>query len=377
MYAQQQLPYQDNTVSVKKYFGSGKVLTLGILYMISAVLSLITLVTENSSVSYTYYIVLSLFDEMGASVPSDVYRSLNSSAIAAAVSSTLITVLIAVAFIVIFATSRSSSPTTTPFGGLTILFVLAMISFISAIVLVAVCAAIYLIAAIGVSSSLSNSSSRSNAATGFIVGGVFLSLCAFVYIFYNACCKNFYRSARLSLRSGKLYNRGAIAYGVFCIIFAVGSVFSFISLFTLDDLFYKSTHSSARHFVFSDGFITLSAVSTLLQILILIFTAILAIGYGSYINKQKYNRNNPGGGTPYYNRYAQPPYPNAPQNYPQYPSQPSAGYPDPYANRPAPPQDNAPYNPYQPGAPYSGQNPATNGDANTYQPNNQNPYSNQ
>lgn len=313
MYEQRFNPYGSNIAIVKGYFRSGKVLTLGIFYIISAVIGLISVLTQ-PSVNYTYS-VIRIFDELNINLPYEVTRSLETSSayanISTVITSVVVPLLIAVAFILIFALSRTSSETTTPGAGLMILYILSVIALVSTIIVVVAFALIYAVIAValfkytGSSSSAYGSDVSTAARISVIILGVVLVIGCFLAILYAVMRKNFYRSARRSLSSVELENKGAVGYGVFCIIFAVVQVaFSLllmgVSATALNAAGYSSsavTGVTARAAPTIVSVLAGIALSGLLQILQYIFTAILAIGYGKYINRQKYSYNPPYGGS--------------------------------------------------------------------------------
>ena len=348
MYQQNYNPYQNNAEIVKRYFSSPKVLILSILYFVSVIVTLITTLAEASWMQMIKEMMNSIYQNSSPRSEADaVIASLQASTVSSVISSVIVTVLIAVAFLLIFLMSRSAGKT--PYAGLTILYVLAMISFISAIVLVSISAIVFIIAMIGAIASASHSSSSS---AGYAVLGVFVCVVVFivfavVFIIYTASCKNFYRSARSSLRSDRLDSRGASVYGVFSIIFAVFRGVGLISLYIGYTILSHELNAYDRRFLPDSSFFAFASFSTVLQIVIMVFTAILALGYGSYIKNQKNRPAPPAGGNSYAGDYGTPVYqPAAPDGYWQ--NAPQQPYPNTYgedgANAPA--DDRNPYSRY-------------------------------
>ena len=320
MYEQQFNPYGSNLAIVKGYFRSGKVLTLGILYIVSVIVNIFMA----TSISYDalIYQIISLLGREGVSIPSEVrYAIMNSSSsttIVSIISASIVPILTALAFIIIFAKSRSTSEVSSPSAGITILRVLSIITFvftiIGVVILGIVIAALLILAIYAVDNYGSNTATM--ALTGMIIVGVIYVAFAIISIIYAASYKNFFRSAKRSITTPNLENKGAVAYGVFSIIFAVLSVSGMIYNIVL--------------FPASAGIILLSYV---IQLLLYIFTAIVAIGYGKYINRHKNSINTtPYGGaafapapepTPMYNTpYYSNPQQNSPyQNAPRYEEQ--------------------------------------------------------
>lgn len=324
MYDQQFNPYGSNLSIVKGYFKSGKILTLAIFYIISVVFTIIL----NTSISFNTitYKVMEYLSQNGVDIPYEYRNALLSTSTASTIGtvlgSSIVPILTAVAFILMFVKSRNTAEDSSPIAGITIMHVLAIISLVFTIIGVVILGILYVIAFIAsvtAVKSLSSGTSYSGSVTGsvtiiMVLIGIVYAVFAFLSIFYASSCKNFYRSAKRSITTSNLENKGATAYGVFNIIFAV---FSFISM-----IVYMVIFAPYAGLVFSSYIVT---------ILIQIFTAIVSIGYSKYINRQKNGINTaPYGGAPV--QYAAP---NSPYNAPAYANpQPS----EPYTNSPAAPE---------------------------------------
>ena len=349
MYEQQFNPFGGNLAIVKGYFRSGKILTLGILHIISVVLTFVL----SATVSYTaiIYSLMEYFSKQGISVPSELRKALlsysSSSAIITAVISSIIPVLTAVAFFLLFAKSRNTSESSSPIAGATILHVLAVISMVFTIIGVIVIGIAYVVLFIGGVSAVNRyaSSYTGGVVVVMIILGIVYAAYAFISIFYAASCKNFYRSVKRSMTTTELESKGAVPYGVFSIILAVFSVFSMI--------YYMVISPQAAAIIF---------ISYVVTILIQIFTAIMTLGYNKYIKNQKMGINTAPYGAAPMNSAPMNAAPSAPYNMPDYaaPQQqnPVYGTPVPPANeQPAPAQPQALYCPNcgaktEPGAPF-------------------------
>lgn len=309
MYEQQFNPFGGNLAIVKGYFKSGKILTLGIFYIISVILTFIL----SSTISFTaiIYRMVEYFSSQGISVPSDVRNTLINSAagssIGTAIISSIIPILMAVAFIIIFAKSRNDSPESSPIAGVTIMHVLAIISLIFTIIGVVLVGIVYIILFIAGITAANRYSSYSSYSSGAVTGGVVVVLVvlgiillayAFISIFYAVSCKNFYRSVKRSMTTTELESKGAVPYGVFNIIMAVFSVITMIV--------YMVAIPTAAAIIF---------ISYVVTILIQIFTAIMTLGYNKYINQQKVSIN-----TAPYGAAPMNAAPSAPYNMPDYAS---------------------------------------------------------
>ena len=223
MYEQNFNPYAANAEIVKGYFRSGKVLVLGILYLLglglSAALVFFNPVTASIGQAQT------ILDSMGInSFDLSAYYSLSSTALSTSVIislsvSSLIIFLTALAFFLIFFKSRSSDPDSTPAAGLGILHTLAVISFVFTIIAVILIILVYVLLVIA--NSRVPESAASTVATIMIVSGICLSIIISLMLSIVSSQKNFYRSAKWSLSSVNLHTTGAVAYGVFNILFAV------------------------------------------------------------------------------------------------------------------------------------------------------------
>ena len=228
MYEQQFNPYGGNLSIVKGYFRSGKILTLGILYIISVVLTFIL----TASVSYTaiLYRLVEFLSKSGISVPNQIIFILLSSsastAIGTAIGSSIIPIITAVAFIILFAKSRNASENSSPIAGATILHVLAVISLVFTIIGVVAISIIYIVVfAAAVTAVNRYASSYTGGAVAILIFlGVIVAVYAFISIFYAVSCKNFYRSVKRSMTTSELESKGAVPYGVFSIISAVFSI---------------------------------------------------------------------------------------------------------------------------------------------------------
>lgn len=300
MYEQQFNPYGGNLAIVKNYFKSGKVLALGIFYLISVVLSFIV----TSTVSYVtiIYRVLDYLSSRGINLPPQYREAISassaSSAIFSAILSSIFPILTAIAFIIIFVKSRNASEASSPITGVSILYVLSMISLVFTIIGVVLFAISYIaVFALGVIAGNRYYPEYSGVIiAGMVFLGIFLIVYAVIAIIYAVSCKNFYRSVKRSITTPELESKGAVPFGVFNIIMAVFSVFSMgYSLVALP----------------GSGGILFAA--SLISILINIFIAIIALGYNKYITNIKQGINTaPYGEAPYQAA------PGAPYNMPNY-----------------------------------------------------------
>lgn len=326
MYDQQFNPYGGNLAIVKGYFKSGKVLALGILYLLSVVLTFI--MTSTASFVTIIYNVLDYLTSRGIDVPDQIRETIASSSASSAIFSSVISsifpILTAIAFILIFVKSRNASETSSPITGVNILYVLSVISLVFAVIGVVLFALAYIgIFAVGVFASNRSNSEYTGAIIAVMVFlGLILIAYAVVAIIYYVSCKNFYRSVKRSITTPVLETKGAVPFGVFNIILAV---FTFISM-----------SSSLVVLPGVGGFLF---VSGLINILINIFIAIIALGYNKYISGIKQGINTaPYGAAPYQAA------PGTPYNMPDY-NAPQPQNP-PYADPVAPTNEHKEQQPY-------------------------------
>lgn len=360
MYEQQFNPYAANLAVIKGYFKNTKVLVIGILYIVSAVLGLATAIVGRNSLMNNLPAILS---QMG--MPSSDLAEFNelltyssastiSSVISYSFTTLIFTALFVAAFFILYFKSRNPAPEASPKAGATILYVLAVISFVASIVLTVMMVLLFL-AIIALSASLpqifasedfsiDSSALAGVAAVGFVVIGVIMVIALTYVIMTAAFRKNYYRSVKDSLKTVELQNKGAKGYGVICIINAV-----FLGIGLLSSI--GGVISAYDKLPALLGLLT-SGVSLAITIL----DASIALGYKKYIDDMKYGYN----GAPY-NGVQAGGYAPAPAQDPYAPQQPYNTYNN-YAapqqptrdNYSAPAQQDAGYAaPQQPAAPAS------------------------
>ena len=305
MYEQQFNPYAANLAVVKDYFKSSKVLFLGILYCISAVLSIVASVFSASSIASYANDFISAAGFFGldlSEISSEVEQAVSaasaqnmSSTVIGAIISSAVVILTAVAFFLIYSKSRSEDPAAGPGAGIGILYVLAVIGLVFTVIgLVAV--VLLGILLIALSSSIVKSSDELQAAgpavSLILVAVVIAALLAMGYALFVAISqKRFFGSVKASLNSVELQNKGAGAYGVACVINGIFTIFSVLSLIGTLVGITKLGFSSAMTVT-----AILSLFSAIVNVILLFTTASLAFGYKKHINNMKYGYN---GSVPY------------------------------------------------------------------------------
>lgn len=312
MYEQPFNPYAANLAVIKGYFKQTKVLIIGILYIVSAIISIITSVITVSRTGQYINDAFSILKSFGLDpgVNENEIRQIIDAASASSVTSTLPSIIVsagvilltAAAFIIMYVKSRSDAPESGPKAGVTILYVLAVISLVFTIIglvgtILLVILFMYLagtISSIGSDSIDIGNGYQLNidgAAISVIVIvlGIFLLLVMIYSLIVAVSQKRYYGSIKASLNTVELQNKGAKAYGVLCIINAV-----FVGLSVFSSVYALMSFTSAGLTSLIPTGI-LSIVSTVVSFLILIFNAMIALGYKKYIDEMKYGYN----GAPY------------------------------------------------------------------------------
>lgn len=372
MYEQPFNPFAANLAVVKGYFKSGKVLAVGVLYIVSAVLRIVSSLLASNTVTSFFNDWFGVMDRMGfdvSDVPDEFYQMINqssgiasASAVTSAIFSAVVTGLIAAGFILIYVKSRNEAPDASPKAGVTILYVFAMIEMILSIIAASLVGLVFLLLIVVLVIGYQSYSGGFGGYNGTALIAVYLILflicaVAMFYVLFTAINKKrFYGSVRQSLSTVELQNKGATPYGVMCIINAVFLGFSLLSSI--------ASISSLTMIGFSSGTVIaacLSMVTTVVGFVTLILTASIALGYKKYIDNMKYGYN----GTPYggaqdaapYNGYAPAPNSQNPYAVPQQPAPYNDGYADGNSipPQPAPYHDGAanPNNTPQQPAPYN------------------------
>ena len=320
MYEQRFNPFAANVEIVKGYFKKSKVLVIGILYIITAALSVaVALLSPADNYNETMQILNRL--GLNSSDASVAVAASSVTTVITAVFTAILLLLTALAFILLFAKSRTANPNSGPVAGATILYVLAVISFVCSIIFTVIVAIAYVLSVVfGVSMSGRNSAVSSRTTVLFVIGGVILAIFLFLMIFVCVCRKNYYRSVKYSLTTVELQNKGAVAWGVFSIIFSV--FIGILALVAAVGVFASKTTVSS---ILSLGVIISVFIAQILD-------ASIALGYSRYINRQK-------------SGYSNTPYNSAPNNgYAPVPNQPYANNRPPYQQPYGGDRPNVPYN---------------------------------
>lgn len=313
MYEQPFNPFAQNLAVVKEYFRTGKVLARGICQAIAAVLGIIgaVLTLNNMPAIISAYMEPMISsgdvpDYVAEAVEQSARSSSMVSSVISVVVSAAIAILIAVAFILIYTKSRNEDPSSSPKAGVMILYVLAMIQLVCVIILaaltvLALIALIWLVAsmrdAIGTETIDLGSGYVLNLTPDILIAvivGIAVALLIMIIILLIVTInkKNFYSSVRKSITTVELHTEGAKGYGVLCVI---GAVFAGLSLLSIPSTLMGGTVLSTIGIDAAPLTVgsVISALSSILNFIMLILEAGIALGYKRFIDDRKYGYSAP------------------------------------------------------------------------------------
>ena len=347
MYEQPFNPFAANLAVVKGYFKNSKVLVLGVLYVIAAIISAISTVVRAVGGSNAVQDAMMLLEQVDPALAKDAQSYLGASLQASTsivstafnvIISAFILVLMACAFFNIYSKSRNDSPEATPLTGVNILYVLAVISMVLTIISV-VLGILSILGFFALYFSMSDQITGKYIISGYeidmdvlrpmilpaLIAISVIMLIVMIYaLIWAVNCKRYFGSVKQSITTVELQNKGAKGYGVICVINAIFMAFGLLGSISTVFMFVGSGLS-----VTSILAAILNCVGTFITFLVLIFEARVALGYKRYIDDQKYGYN----GTPYSGVHGDfaPPVDNGE---------------NPYANAPQQPYNEAPRSPY-------------------------------
>lgn len=298
-------PYAQNIAIVKEYLKKPLVLTIGIFYIVSIVLSLINAFTVGSSFGNFFDAIFSLSGGLsGLTAEEQQILSLftdsgffSSVMIVALVPSIVMTGLYVLAYFLMYFKSKNPNPDASPKGGVTILFVMSIISLVStilatlAIILYAVLFIILGIVAV-TDPSMASDGGAVLMVVCIILALLMLGMGALLLV-YSISNMNFYNSIRKSLSSVTLTHKGAGVYGVFSIIYGSLSVLSaFTTMFYGPLMKFMSSIIPPEEMVdfpvqiFDSlgSMYTMAGFSALVSAIIMILCGVFALGYKNHIN---------------------------------------------------------------------------------------------
>lgn len=304
MYEQPFNPYAANLAAVKNCLSRPKVLIMGILTIISAIVGVINTVLISTNIKLILQSVFSFFESNGVSLDG-ADEALNSATATVPISmivnisiTAIITLLYAAGFIIMYVKSRNTSPESSPKSGVNILYVFAVISLVltvlgvlGAVILILLCSFLFITSTSGNGSSTSVMESvessynlPSGAMTAILIVLGVIILIAIIYALFIAINRvRFYGSIRNSMSSVELENKGASPYGVICIISAVFTALSIFNIFSL-----YTALTTVRVYTPIITIFAMSILSTVLSVVMLITEATIALSYKKHIDNIKY-----------------------------------------------------------------------------------------
>ncbi len=314
MYEQPYNPFRNNIAIVKEYFKSPAVLILAIANIVSIIFSFISSfisadymkdVMQQLSVYVDRNLVLQNANgDFGNEIVKGIRDVLASPDATMTFSLPVFPILTVIGLLLLFAKCRNGNPDSSPSGGVTILNVVAVFGVIGAVMAVIgmmiIVVALYVLYAV-FQSNPSRTFSIRLGAERLRIDSVFLLILAialtvivvissFFILFGAINRKRYIGSIKNSISSVELSNKGAKAYGVYCIIMAVFTGFSIIS--TVSSLFGNPAEEVYRRIglhITKDMTIiyVFSLISNIIAIVITILQAKIALGYAKYIDEKK------------------------------------------------------------------------------------------
>lgn len=288
-------PFAQNISIVKSYFKKPRVLTLGILYAVSALLSVIS----------GFIMMPVLNDYLGALMkmpgftegmtPSDVelFKTfmnvyVDVISLASIIPSVIMVAIISAAFFIIYNKSKNADPTSTPKAGVLILFILSIVQLVP-IVMLAVMLVFAILIPIIASISVSGTPDAGILWVATTVYALVFGILTAIMLVYFINQVRYYNSVRKSLTTINLTYKGAGIFGVFSIIYGVSSVMSSFSVLTIKPTMQAFANLAPELAFLTDLFDTLnplfgiSAIASLLSATTMILNGITAMGYKKHI----------------------------------------------------------------------------------------------
>ena len=326
MYEQPYNPYAGNLSVVKEYFKNSRVLVMGILYIVSLLLSIVSsifsMTHQTAGIEYAMQLLRQFSPELYSSLEQNmpqIYNAVQSTGSVGSITSLVFTCLIvglfAAAYFIIYSRSRNSAPQSTPQSGFTILRVFAVITLVLTIIALVFAAAFIaiLLASVDTMFREQGISEVAQMPDGSYVNfrqlinivlislAIVLVIVAIYTLIYTINRVRYYGAVKNSLNTVDLDNRGAKGYGVMCIITAILSIFS-----TLGNLASVFTVRGDYQVM-----VILSLAANIVTVVMLMIEGSLALGYRKHIDSYKYGYND----TPY-GGYQDPSFVPAPDNDP-------------------------------------------------------------
>ena len=288
-------PFAQNITIVKSYFKKPRVLTLGILYAVSAVITVITGFIMVPVMNEYLGALMNIPGFFEGTTPSEVeflktfmnvYVDIIS--LASIIPSVIMVAIFSAAFFIIYNKSKNADASSTPKSGVVMLFILSIVQLVP-IIMVAIGMIFAIIMLFIASIALSDTPDGGilwilTAIYTFVLGTMF----AMLLVFYINQVR-YYNSIRKSLTTINLTYKGAGIFGVFSIIYGAFSVMSSFSVLTIKPTIQTIAGLAPELELITGLFDTLnplfgiSAIASLITASIWILNGVTALGYKKHI----------------------------------------------------------------------------------------------
>ncbi len=293
-------PYAQNITILKNYFKRPTVLTLGILYIISGIIAIAVGILSGSYVNEVVDYSLALQEITGGTATGDM-QFINDllsnhlpNAVTISIAPSLIsTILFVTAFFIIYTKSKNPDPNASPKAGFTILYILAIFNLISAIIaslvlLLTIAAFILIFVSLVKNANFANSDIIALSIVFVFIIAIFAFIITAILI-YTISNLKYIKSVLNGLTSVALSDKGAGAYGTFSIIYGVFALISVIqNLLSIPIISAINELTSTDIPIKIQGSFSIltiiAGVASLISAVIMIFNAIIALGYKKYIH---------------------------------------------------------------------------------------------
>lgn len=287
-------PFAQNLSIVKNYFKRPAVLTLGIVYIITLLASVAVSVMMIPAMTNMWGAMLSIPEIASEMTAEDMsmfstYMSPNvmlTSMLSSMAPSLIITALMAASYIIIYVKSKDDNLNSTPQAGFTILYVLAILNLISAIM---ACLMILLMAAAIIIGVLVAAGESDPAVITIVITVcvIFVLMIAFLLTYaisnvrYLKSIKDSMNSVTLSCKGAGVYGGFSIVFGVFSILGVLGSL-AMAGLIGMIDEFVPELAQYGILETIAPIYL-MAAASSVVSAVLYITDAVIARGYKKYI----------------------------------------------------------------------------------------------
>ncbi len=295
-------PFAQNVAIIKSYFKRPLVLIIAILYILASLASVVVAFTTSSGMSQMFSSLFSIPEVVEGMTAEDMqmfelYTNegyMTISMMSSMIPSLILMGLTVASYFIIYFKSKNENPFATPKAGFTILFILSILELIASIgvaLLLLLCVALFGILALAMpqEAGMSSGDSAVMVAVFIVLAVIYIALGA-VLLTYAINKLRYINSVRNGLSTVNISYKGAGAYGVFSIIFAVMGIISSLTLMLFGPLMSALTASLGEPMLDSlfaplgNVFLISGAVSILSSVYMLL-DGILALGYKKHIKK--------------------------------------------------------------------------------------------